>query len=308
MTTIISKQQSEQFLTECRMRRNLSEKTIKAYRIDLTQFLAFLKEGECNQKVINDYLDVLMKRYQKIKTIKRKIATLKSFFHYLRDVQEVEDFSFVLQFSMKEPKVLPKIISQQHMKRIFELLYDKIASSTTLYERKLAIRNAAMIEFLYATGIRISELCNLRQKDIDLEQKTVIIYGKGAKERFLQIGNSEVLQILQEYQAAFSSSLQKSAFFFLNRQGNRLSEQSVRCLLSSIEKQLAFSQHITPHMLRHTFATQLLEEDVDIRYIQRILGHSSITTTEIYTHVTSSKQKEILINKNPRNQIVIHKT
>lgn len=131
------------------------------------------------------------------------------------------------------------------------------------------------------------------------------IFGKGAKERIIQIENGDVLYILNSYRKLFSNDINRNGFFFLNNRKSRLSEQSVRIILKNLEKQINSDIHITPHMFRHSVATLLLEEDVDMRYIQRILGHSSITTTQIYTHVTSSKQKEILRTKHPRNKIGI---
>ena len=191
------------------------------------------------------------------------------------------------------------------MKKIIEVSYQKIKNSSTDYKEKHAVRNAAVIELLFSTGIRVSELCNIKRKEINLEEGELLIFGKGAKERMLQIGNENVLKILKSYATLYEDDLKDSEYFFLNKNKERLSEQSVRILLKTLETEIGLDQHITPHMLRHTFATQLLEEDVDIRYIQRILGHSSISTTQIYTHVSSHKQKEILVMKNPRNAIEI---
>ena len=162
-----------------------------------------------------------------------------------------------------------------------------------------------MIELLFATGARISEICSLKTESIDLTAKTVRIFGKGARERIIQIENSDVISILLRYTIAFSEYLRPDSYFFLNNRKNRLSEQSVRTIITNLEKEINSSIHITPHMFRHSVATLLLEEDVDIRYIQKILGHSSISTTQIYTHVTSAKQKEILRTRHPRNKIHI---
>lgn len=161
------------------------------------------------------------------------------------------------------------------------------------------------MELLFATGARISEICSLKYENIDLEAQVLRIFGKGLRERNVEIENYDVLSILKRYYAIFKEDIHKSGFFFLNNRKQRLSEQSVRIMIKRLEEQVHSDIHITPHMFRHSVATMLLEEDVDIRYIQRILGHSSITTTQIYTHVTSSKQKEILRNKHPRNKIRI---
>ena len=154
--------------------------------------------------------------------------------------------------------------------------------------------------------MRISELCSLKPADIDLESKTILIYGKGSKERILQIGNGEVIAALSLYQDTFREDISICGYYFVNRRHNRLSDQSVRFMINRYAELAGIDQHLTPHMFRHSFATLLLEQDVDIRYIQRMLGHSSISTTEIYTHVSNVKQKDILYNKHPRNLMEVN--
>lgn len=154
--------------------------------------------------------------------------------------------------------------------------------------------------------MRISELCSLKPSDIDLENKTVLIYGKGARERILQLGNPEVLSALTAYQDSFREDIACCGYFFVNKLKHKLSDQSVRFMINRYAKLAGIEQHITPHMFRHSFATLLLEQDVDIRYIQKMLGHSSISTTEIYTHVSNTKQKDILMNKHPRNLMEVN--
>ena len=168
------------------------------------------------------------------------------------------------------------------------------------------LRDIAVIELLFATGMRISELCNLKYPDIDMENFSVLIWGKGAKERLIQIGNPQVISALSSYISAFETEITLSSWLFVNRLGNRLSEQSVRFMINKYVEQAGISMHITPHMFRHSFATLLLEADVDIRYIQKMLGHSSITTTEIYTSVSMHKQKAILVEKHPRNWMEVN--
>lgn len=160
-----------------------------------------------------------------------------------------------------------------------------------------------ILEMLYATGMRISELCSLKSEHFDYNDYIVKIYGKGAKERLIQICNENVQLLIDRYKLLVKP--QESLYYFTNRLHNRLSEQSVRNMINDYAKNAQISQHITPHMFRHSFATLLLEEDVDIRYIQQMLGHSSITTTQIYTHTSLSKQKAILSTKHPRNKFDI---
>jgi integrase/recombinase XerD len=243
----------------------------------------------------------------KPKTIRRKIAALKAFIHYLyyQDIIDHNPFDKI-DTAFKEPLLLPRTIPEHLIRKMLIALYGNIKNAPTAPQQKIAVRNTAVLELLFATGARISEICNLKTLDIDLDAQTVRIFGKGSKERIIQIENYDVLSILHKYKALFFNELQHDGFFFLNNRKQRLSEQSVRSIIKNLENQINSDIHITPHMFRHSVATLLLEEDVDIRYIQKILGHSSITTTQIYTHVTSSKQKEILRTKHPRNKIHIN--
>lgn len=306
MTNTLKKEYLDNYLLECATTKNLNNKTLKAYQIDLLQFYDFCNNQKLNKQLINAFITELQKKYNKPKTIKRKIASIKAFFNYL-EFNEIIDYNpFIkLRLQFKEPFILPKTIDINTLTKVIHKAYQEIEESTSDYKKKIAVRNAAMIELLFSTGIRISELCNITAEDIDLEQGIIKIYGKGSKERVLSIGNQNVLLILTKYYQQNKTIIDSTGYFFINRVQKKISEQSMRILLNRYVEQLNLNQHITPHMFRHTFATQLLEHDVDIRYIQRILGHSSINTTQIYTHVSSNKQKEILKLKNPRNFITL---
>lgn len=290
------------YLEDCSLRKRLSQKTIRAYKIDLHQYFDFIGTSEDDLKKINEYVHFLNKKYSKYKTVKRKIASIKAFYSYL-EYEEIIAFSPFrkVRTKIKEPKTLPKIIQKDYLDKIFQGLFNDLNTAKTDYKKKLAIRNIAIIELLFSTGIRISELCNIHIEDINFQDRSLKIYGKGSKERVLYLGNDQVLQFLKKYIELNEDSHQENNYLFLNKFNTQLSEQTVRILLKNIEHKLNLSIHITPHMFRHTFATILLEKDVDIRYIQNILGHSSISTTQIYTHVTYPKKKEIMIEKNPMN-------
>lgn len=291
----------QKYLKDCECRRRLSSKTVKAYRIDLTQFIDFSNYQINNENLIIDYMFELSQNYSKPKTIKRKIASIKAFYSFL-EFNEIINVSLKrVKMDIKEPKMLPKTISNMHIEMVLSYVYKEISQADTEYKRKQSVRNATVIELLFSTGIRISELCNIKVKDIDMPARLLKIFGKGSKERIIYIGNDNVIKILNNYMNLYKEEIKTSEFLFLNKFNDRLSEQAVRIFLKKIEQELGENVHITPHMFRHTFATMLLEKDVDIRYIQKILGHSSISVTEIYTHVSSSKQKEILLLKNPRN-------
>lgn len=301
MKKIELEKQLESYYEDCEFRKRLNEKTIKAYTIDLNQYLEFITTTEINQKIINEYIHYLNKKYLKYKTIKRKIASVKAFYSYL-EYEEIIDYSPFnkIKTKIKEPKLLPKTIQKDYIDKIIHLLLKDLKNSKTEFQKKISLRNITLISVMFSTGIRVSELCNIKLKDIDLLEKKLKIFGKGSKERILYLGNSNVVQLCQMY-LTYNNTCKKNEYFFLNKFNKKLSEQTVHILLKKIESELELSTHITPHMFRHTFATTLLEKGVDIRYIQNILGHSSISTTQIYTYVTYSKQKEILTNKNPIN-------
>lgn len=321
----------EAYLNHCRCEKRLDEKTLRAYRCDLGQFMEWLEHHQVAAFLVDksdlaSYLGHLNARYAP-SSVKRKIASLRAFYAYC----ETEAFVPVSPFhgfkiSIREPKRLPRTIPLADLSGIFHELYSAepeasggraengvLHSAAESYGAFCRARDRAIIEVLLATGLRVSELCGLNDEDFDPYAKTLLIFGKGAKERIIQVENESTLAAIALYLAnrdawrcgKFSDSYSSSKPLFVNRFNQRLTEQSVRALISKHAKRAAVSTHITPHMFRHTFATLLLEEDVDIRYIQRLLGHSSIKTTEIYTHVTNAKLRKILQEHNPRNVIEI---
>jgi len=295
------------YLNYCQFRKKLDSKTIKAYQIDLRQFIEFSPENilATNKDILSAYITSLHKQY-KPKTVSRKIASLKAFFHYLEYEELINTDPFAkVNISFRQPIRLPKIIPINIIQTFLNTLYREKLLATG-YQYKSIIRDIAVIELLFATGIRISELCSLKKSDIDLDNYNILIFGKGSKERMIQIGNKEVKNALLDYMKVFRNELSTTDWFFVNRLNNRLSEQSVRFMINKYVQIASIDFHITPHMFRHSFATLLLEADVDIRYIQKMLGHSSITTTEIYTSVSMKKQKSILEDKHPRNLFAVN--
>ena len=297
---------TEQYLSFCINRKNLDQKTIKSYRIDLQQYKDYYQLNELEwveKSSIEQYIHHIHNKY-KPKSVKRKIASLKAFFHYLEieDIIELNPFHKI-QIKYKEPFILPKTIPISNIEAIINYAYEQYKKATTAYCRKVTLRNILILELLFATGMRISELCSLKGDRFDFNDYIIKIYGKGSKERLIQICNENVRRLIKKYIIAMNP--QENEYFFLNRLNKRLSEQSVRYMIDDYAKKAQITQHITPHMFRHSFATLLLEEDVDIRYIQQMLGHSSITTTQIYTHTSIGKQKTILSTKHPRNKIQI---
>ena len=296
---------TEKYLEYCKFQKRLDEKTIKAYRIDLKQFTSFFNNTDIHTLSVADIENFIENLHQnfKPKTVKRKLASLKVFFHYLeyKDIIEINPFNRI-KTKFREPLLLPKTIPLHIVENLLSTMYKDYSLAQTAYRKKRALLDIAVSETLFSTGMRISELCNLRSSDVDMHDAVIRIFGKGAKERIIQIGNEEVIGLLKDYTDKYSSEIQDSGYFFANPNATPLSDQAVRRMIKKYCSLAAIELHITPHMFRHTFATSLLEADVDIRYIQEMLGHSSITVTEIYTHVALSKQKDILSTKHPRQK------
>ncbi len=300
---------AEEFFKHCTYEKNLSVKTLKAYGIDLAQLTNFLIEKnyslevhQITKKELREYLEKLSTL--KPKSVKRKVATIKAMFNYLEFEDKIEINPLrKMRINIKEPKRLPRVMDIREIGRIFKYAYsqnDKISDPAS-YHYQASLRNIAVVELLFITGARVSEISNLKIENIDLVSGAVSIKGKGNKERFIHICNHETLKILKQYKSLFADKIDNaSGFFLINRLGHKLSDQSIRQIVKHLSSKAGIQKHITPHVFRHSFATLLLEKDVDIKYIQSLLGHSSIMTTQIYTHVNRAKQKQILRTKHPR--------
>jgi len=298
----------KKYLDHCTNQKKLSQKSTKAYSIDLEQFVSFFDKNQ--DKIISKagicaYISELHNIYAP-KTAKRKLASLRTFLNHL-EFEEIIDANPLRKVKTKfqEPKILPKVMPMNLIEMLLTAAHKQSSQANTEHEKFVALRDVAVIELLFATGMRVSELCCLKVEDIDLKSGCICIMGKGSKQRNVQIGNAEVLSIMQKYHEENLTRINKCGFFFVNRLSSRLSEQSVRFMIQNLCNKANIHIKITPHMFRHSFATLLLEEDVDIRYIQQMLGHSSIQTTQIYTQVSTEKQRQILTAKHPRNKIFI---
>lgn len=293
----------QQYLDFCEKQKELDAKTLKAYRIDLKQFLSFLacRKEQISRESISEYIVYLNERYM-VRSVKRKIASIKAFCSYLYE-EGLLDRNLGHELRVKLPQVrnLPRTIPLRVIEAMLSAVYGQMHLPASDVARRTAIREAAVMELLFATGIRVSELCGLKKGDIDLTDGVARIHGKGRKERVVQIENEQVLDVLKMYRTEEIES--DSECFFLNRRGTGLTDQSVRLILNKYADQIGSPIHVTPHMFRHSFATLMLEADVDIRYIQQLLGHSSISTTQIYTYVSTAKLRDILATKHPRNSI-----
>lgn len=300
------KEQLKKYLEYCEFRKELDWNTLKAYKIDLTQFFEFVKVDLLNRNNIEDYVTNLHKKYKQ-KTIKRKIASVKAFYNYLEEQEVIDNNPFKkIKVKFKETKILPKIIPREEIEQLLNYIYEQ-EDKNSEKSYKYWLRDIAVIETLFATGARVYEISNIREDSIDLNSGLIKIMGKGGKERYIQIAVPEILNILKKYYLQNIESIKKSGYFFVNNRGRRYSEQSIRLMIKKYTKLAGIERNITPHMFRHPFATYLIEEEVDISYVQKLLGHSSIKTTQIYIHVAAKKQAKILREKHPRNKMKIDK-
>lgn len=290
------------YIFYCKYQKNLSNNTLKAYGIDIQQFFILTKISSIsrvNTSVLERYISILNRRYQP-RTVRRKIATLRSFFSYLKYKNKIRTNPFdMTPIHLNIPLNLPKTIPIDTVHQLLSHMYYEYSIWGDSEKGNLVLRDIVAVEILFSTGIRIFELCSITLSDINLSSGIIRIKGKGNKERFVQITNPEVLDILNIYYENFKQVISNS--FLVSPIGSPISEQSIRRSILKYCKAADIDLHITPHMFRHTFATSLLDAGVDIRYIQHLLGHSSISTTEIYTHVTTAKERSILTLNHPRN-------
>ena len=300
------------FLSHCKNEKKLSPKTLKAYESDLTQFqdyLAIKFDLIDLKKVGKEHLKAYLSYLSKFaaKTIKRKVATLKVFYAFLEFEDAIEETPFrKVKTNIRTPKKIPVVLSIEEIKQILTSLYELLKTSTmNTHQYQALLRDIAVVELLFATGIRVSELCFLKKDHFGFDYCSVKILGKGNKERIIPITNPLTRSALKTYFETYQEKIESHDFFFINRLGNRLSEQSVRFLVKRIQVELGIKKHITPHIFRHTFATLLLDANVNIRFIQELLGHSSINITQLYTHVSQKNLSEMLFEKHPRNTISI---
>lgn len=298
------KEKVGKYLEYCRFRRELDEKTLKAYRIDLKQFFEAIASEEPSKTEIENYITELHKNYKQ-KTVKRKIASVKAFYNYLEEEEYIEDSPFrKIKVKFKETIMLPRIIPRNEIEQLLNYMYS-CREKCKDCEKKYWLRDMAVVEVFFGTGARVYEISNIAADCVDLNTGSIRIMGKGGKERYIQISDDSVMQLLREYYEVNQLVIKECGYFFVNKRGDRFTEQSIRLMMKKYTKMAGIDRNITPHMFRHSFATYLIEEGVDISCVKEILGHSSIKTTQIYVYVATEKQAEILRSKHPRNRMQI---
>ena len=286
-----------EFLKYLEVEKNYSLYTITNYKLDIIQFLEYCDKHEIDYKKITypearSYLSYLYNdENEKSSSISRKISSIRTFYRYLAN-NDTENSSFHLLRLPKRDKRLPKFLEYNELEEIF-----KVPDLNT----PLGKRDSLILEILYATGMRVGELVNIKVSDINHSNKTIKILGKGNKER-LAYYNKITEKRLNDYLENGRPKLIKKStdYLFLNNLGGKLTTRGVELILDKTIKKTSLSKHLTPHMLRHSFATHLLNEGCDLLSVQELLGHASLSATNIYTHVTNDRIKDVYLKTHPR--------
>lgn len=289
-----------QYLETAQYERKLSADTLKAYRIDLRQFSEFVGGKWPDKELLSLYIKHLNGNFAP-RSVKRKLASVRAFYHELEfDGTILENPFLELHIRIQAPQQLPRVIPEQVIQDLLKCAYDAY-----LPGHREVLRDIVVLELLFSTGLRVAELCALSRDTflLDGDGLHLLVNGKGRRERVLQITTPEIVQLVQNYCQEFSSEIKTYGAVLFNHRNRPLSPQSVRRIIQKYLDAIGSSYHITPHMFRHTFATSLLEAGMDIRYIQSLLGHSSISTTQIYTHVSARQQTILLAEKHPRGRM-----
>lgn len=272
-------------------KKNYSINTYTSYINDLYYFYIFIKKDltKVTFEDIKDYLEHLNLKKEKPSSVRRKISSLKSFYKFLykNNYMDKKDYPLTKIAYPKMEKKLPKFI-------YYNDLLEIINEST---KDKDGVRDRLIIEMLYATGVRVSELINIKVNDIDFNNRRIIVLGKGNKERIVYYGEYAE-EVLKEYMKTHERK--NHNYLFVNSKGGQLTDRGVRYIIDNIMSKLSVKTHVTPHVLRHTFATDMLNNGCDIKVVQELLGHSSLKATEIYTHVTNEHLKKVYYECFPR--------
>ena len=272
-------------------KKNYSVNTYISYINDLYYFYIFVKKDltKVTFEDIKDYLEHLNLKKEKTSSIRRKISSLKSFYKFLYKNNYInkKDYPLTKIAYPKMEKKLPKFI---YYNDLLEIINESSKD-------KYGVRDRLIIEMLYATGVRVSELINIKINDIDFNNRRIIVLGKGNKERIVYYGEYAE-EVLKEYMKTHERK--NHNYLFVNSKGGKLTDRGVRYIIDNIMSKLSVKTHVTPHVLRHTFATDMLNNGCDIKVVQELLGHSSLKATEIYTHVTNEHLKKVYYECFPR--------
>lgn len=287
------------YLHYLKVERGLSENTINSYGIDLKLFLEYLRENEIpsfkqvNKEVIVNYMQSEKNNNKANSSILRSVSSLRKFFQYLAQEKIIEKDPMLLIDTPKKKQHLPQVLTKEEVEKLLH-------SPNT--GQVLGLRDRAMLELMYATGLRISEIINLKLEDLHLTMGTLQTLGKGHKERIVPVGDEAIKWINRYLEEARPKLLKqkRSNYLFLNFHGNNLTRQGVWKNLKAEVRKAGIQKNITPHTLRHSFATHILENGADLRIVQELLGHADISTTQIYTHLSNKQLADIYNRAHPR--------
>lgn len=287
------------YLHYLKVERGLSENTINSYGIDLKLFLEYLRENEIpsfkqvNKEVIVNYMQSEKNNNKANSSILRSVSSLRKFFQYLAQEKIIEKDPMLLIDIPKKKQHLPQVLTKEEVEKLLH-------SPNT--GQVLGLRDRAMLELMYATGLRISEIINLKLEDLHLTMGTLQTLGKGHKERIVPVGDEAIKWVNRYLEEARPKLLKqkRSNYLFLNFHGNNLTRQGVWKNLKAEVRKAGIQKNITPHTLRHSFATHILENGADLRIVQELLGHADISTTQIYTHLSNKQLADIYNRAHPR--------
>ena len=290
----------EDFNNYLKYELNYSELTIKGYNEEINKFIGYTKENNLNyKKLSNDnirnylkYLDGL--KYSK-NSISRNLSALRTYYKYLVSENVIDNNPFKIISNPKKDKKLPNFLNYEEIEKIFESFED---------DTPLNLRNRCIVELLYDTGVRVSELVNIKISDIDFNERTINIRGKGRKERIVYFGDY-LYEVLKKYISDGRNILldNKSCdYLILNSRGNKITTRGIQQIIDKVVNDASLKHKISPHVLRHTFATHMLNGGSDIKTIQQLLGHESLSTTGIYTHITNEVLRSEYLKNHPRSK------
>jgi integrase/recombinase XerC len=287
----------EEFLGYLKAIKKHSEYTLYNYKLVLEELNGFLKEKnmslvDVNRELVKEYLNYLSNKNLSRSSIARNLSAIRSYYNFLLR-REIIDINYFSEIAIpKKEKHLPIFLTNEEMNEIF---------SVTENETNLGVRNDLIIEMLYATGVRVGELVNIRIADIDFSNRMIKILGKGSKERIVIYGH-HCEEVLNKYLKISRKELNKknNDYLFLNKNGEKISERMIRNILNSLLKRTNIDTHVSPHNIRHTFATEMLNGGADLVSVKELLGHESLNTTSIYTHVTDEQIRKVYDNTHPR--------
>lgn len=283
------------YLEYLKYQKNYSDETIHSYSIDIEEFLDYINSEcinicEVGYDVVKAWLINLDEKKNKSTTVSRKISSLRGFYKYLINNKVIDSNPFSLVSLPKKERHLPRFFYYNELEEMFQV--PKLNTA-------LGQRDRLLLEMLYATGVRVSELVNIKVSDINGEEIRVL--GKGNKERIVEFGDyAESILELYLKEGYKHLNIKKNEYLFLNNRGGKLTTRGVRYILDNIINKTTIDKKISPHMLRHTFATHLLNEGCDLLTVQELLGHESLTATSIYTHITNDRLKEVYFKCHPR--------